>query len=272
MTSFTVADRYCLIALVLVLFVIAILIYINGTYRHVEYINAQDVLKVGKSGDLLLWASEVRPLFTASMASAVFGAHWTHSAILYIDPKTNTPYAWESNFFKSMRFRDRLSGEKRKSGPQLVPLHDKINNYAGFCALCKISPSLEEVLGGPQKVEERFQYIFQVCSPLSFNFSRRWPFFALMTDWVRIDPNSSLALSLRRKWCKSDSMLCSELTFYTYYLLGAWDDDESFSSCTSNDRHPLMYLPYNFAESGRLGRYKIAYHVQLRPPSRQRRK
>src|SRR5579883_332196 len=67
---------------------------IGKTKRKV--ISLDDLHKFACSGDLLLFSCHEFTWIPSWLRKGVYGTEWTHSGILYIDPKTKRAFLWEA--------------------------------------------------------------------------------------------------------------------------------------------------------------------------------
>src|SRR5437016_3993599 len=79
-----------------------------------------------RTGDLLLFSCHEFTWIPSWVRKGVYGTEWTHSGILYIDPKSRRPFLWEATITEGNHTCDVLTGECSREGVQLVPLEDKL--------------------------------------------------------------------------------------------------------------------------------------------------
>jgi len=200
-------------------------------------IDMERVGEVGRTGDLVLFVSSAFCLSTGRFRRFFMGFDWSHTAILYIDPLTRACMVWDGK------------DHGDKGGCHLIKLSDKMRDYDGFCCLVRMRPSVAEWVGSEQELERRFQAVFSSCRDIPFNKRARWVFYQILAQRFSRSGLSPHQLAwLRGSICREPGVICTELTLYTYYVLGILPvNAPSMSAC----------LPQDFIREGRVGQLGI---------------
>lgn len=186
-----------------------------------------------QSGDVLLFSNSNFPGM-----KLLFGAEWTHVALVLREPVTNILYLYESlpEHLDNKGMTDLITNQYEKSGPQLNRLEDRVNFYTGYMAwrpLMNVS------------LEQRQSYWSAMFSFMNEMSQYRFEYGTKSTLWLQLAKyfkkrNNHNWFVDSTHWQKRHGVFCSELIAASLAHLGILDD--SVQHCSS-------FAPAQFAQN-----------------------
>lgn len=222
-------------------------------YKNHSFIEENELSKVGKTGDLLLFSDTQQSKVITTIRRFLQpheGADFTHSGVLYIDPITKIPYVWEAIPIPEFQpWRDVISGKQKKNGAQLLEFHEKMATYKGYCTLVSLSSGIETM-------DVEFRTIMDAYKNVLFAWKKSWIAVAMAnTLFFNISPETMDKIHKIIGGDRfKDGIICSELTILTYYHLGAWPNDPK--SINNFLKKLTTVFPQNLLLDGCIGKFK----------------